>query len=147
MARFFLWGGFTLLVLGIGSCTIGMFAAVAGPEFRNQAEVTSEDLSNLGSGAGYLFVFGFLSVIAGSVLKAFDVEGKMRSASQKRCPSCAEKIHRKAVKCRYCGEEFSEVLPVSQKQVKRSPSGPADPPRGDLDSEWWNSKKQRWEKG
>ena len=147
MSRFFLWGGFTLLVLGFGSCTIAMVAAVAGPEFRNQAEVTSEDLSTLGSGAGYLFVFGFLSVIAGSLLKTFDFEGKVRSASQKRCPSCAEKIHRKAAKCRFCGEDLSEALPISQKQVIRSPSEPADHPREDLDSEWWNSKKQRWEKG
>ena len=81
-----------------------MVAAVAGPEFRNQAEVTSGDLSNLGSGAGYLSVFGFLSDIAGSLLKPLIlmIDGKVRSASQKRCPFCTEKIHRKATKCRYC---------------------------------------------
>ena len=100
-------------------------------------------------------------------------EKKILDSNQgRRCPFCAEVVRREAIKCRFCGEslpeqetlepdsnqeqpdhpaqapsgeELSEDLPVSQKQVIRSPSEPADPPRGDLDSEWWNSKKQRWE--
>ena len=100
-------------------------------------------------------------------------EKKILDSNQgRRCPYCAEVVRREAIKCRFCGErlpeqeapepdsnqeqpdhpaqapsgeELSEDLPVSQKQVIRSPSEPADPPRGDLDSEWWNSKKQRWE--
>ena len=37
----------------------------------------------------------------------------------KRCPVCAEEIKAIALKCRYCGTEFSSVDPMSLKDLKR----------------------------
>ena len=108
MARFLIWGGFALTALGIGSCAIGMLASLASAGTREQAGASTDDLIGLVSGGGYMFVGGILSVVIGSILKAFDVDGKLRTASLKRCPFCAEKIHRNAVKCRFCGEVLSD---------------------------------------